>query len=86
MPADLLARRAVAGLLEESGRRQELAREATSLEAYFVAGRWVLGRVAWELVAEQIAAWASHPVALSPERRALSAAGDWIWEEWRGLP
>jgi hypothetical protein len=50
-PADLQARRASCSVLEESGRTQELAREAAALEADLLAGRWILDRPAWELTA-----------------------------------
>jgi signal transduction histidine kinase len=85
MPADLEARRAACALLEESGRKAELAREAASLEADFLAGRWVLDQAAWELNAAQIASWTGHAVSVPAERQALSEAAGWLWEQSRGL-
>ena len=50
IPVDLLARRAMCAVLEESGSGEELNREAAALEADLLAGRWALDRPAWELV------------------------------------
>ena len=85
VPADLEARRAACGLLDESGRRAELAREAGSLEADFLAGRWTLDQAAWELTAAQIAHWTGHAVPVPAERKALSEAAGWLWEQARTL-
>ena len=85
VPADLLARRAVCSLLDESGRKADLARAAAALETDFLAGRWMLDRPGWELTAQEIEAWTGRALAVSPERKALSEAADWIWEESRLL-
>jgi signal transduction histidine kinase len=85
MPSDLEARRAVCALLDESGRKGESAREAASLEADFLAGRWVLDQAAWELTAAQITSWTGHPVPVPAERKALSEAAGWLWEQSRKL-
>jgi len=83
MPADLLARRASCSVLDESGRTQELAREAAALEAGFLAGRWMLDRPAWELAAGEIERWTGHPLAVSDERKLFSAVANALWEEWK---
>jgi signal transduction histidine kinase len=85
VPSDLQARRAICDLLAESGRKADLAREAASLRADFLAGRWQLGRPEWELTAAQIAQWTGQPVVISPERKALSEAAEWLWEESQQL-
>jgi signal transduction histidine kinase len=83
MPADLLARRAACDLLESAGRKQELGREATALAVDFSSGRWVLDGPNWTMVAEDLARWTSAPLPIPADRKALSAAADWIWSEWR---
>ena len=83
MPADLLAQRAACDLLEEAGRRQELGREATALALDFAGGRWALDRPNWTMVAEDLARWTGAPLPVPADRKALSAAADWIWSEWR---
>jgi signal transduction histidine kinase len=81
VPADLLARRAICDLLNESGNKAGLAREATALESDFLGGHWILSRPDWEMTAGQIAKWTGHALSVSTERKALSEAADWIWAE-----
>ena len=81
MPADLLARRATCSVLEESGNRQQLMREAGALASDFVAGRWLLDPSGWELAAMQIAQWSGRALSLSPERGAFSQAAQWLWDD-----
>ncbi len=81
MPADLLASRASCSVLEESGRKQELEREAAALEIDFLAGRWMLDQPAWELAAGQIPQWTGRPLPVSAERKTFSEVGDWLWNE-----
>jgi signal transduction histidine kinase len=83
MPADLLARRAACSVLEESGSRQELTREAAALESEFVAGRWILDPSSWELAATQIGQWSGRALSLSAERGAFSQAAQWLWDDWQ---
>jgi signal transduction histidine kinase len=83
MPADLLARRSVCDLLETAGRKEELRREAASLALDFASGRWVLDRPNWTLAAEDLARWTGAPLPISADRKALSAAADWVGTEWR---
>jgi len=57
MPADLLARRAVCELLQQTRETATLAREAEALRLDFLAGRWALDRSGWSLTAEDIERW-----------------------------
>ena len=79
-PLDFLARRAVCELLEKSSRKQELIEEANALRRDFLAGRWSLDRATWDVASEEIERWTAEPLRISAERKALSAASDWIWE------
>lgn len=83
MPADLLARRSLCDLLQESGRGAELSREANSLQDGLVAGRWRLDPISWTLAAEQAGRWTGTPVAPAEENRLISEAADWLWQEWK---
>jgi len=83
MPADLLARRAVCDLLESAGRKQELGREAASLAVDFANGRWVLDRPNWTLAEGDLARWTGAPLPIPADRKALSAAADRVWSEFR---
>jgi signal transduction histidine kinase len=80
-PADLQARRATCGVLEESGRAEALGREARAVEADLVAGRWALDQAAWELTAAEIERWTSHALPIASERGLLSTAAAALWEE-----
>jgi len=84
MPADLVARRTLCGLLAESGRQAELRREAEALRTDFLAGRWALDRAAWELTAQDVSQWLGA-VMLPPEGQAFSEAAGWLWEQWPRL-
>ena len=83
MPADLLARRAVCELLEQIGDTAASAREAEALRVDLLGGRWVLDRSAWSVAAENIERWTGRPLDVPRERRALTAALDWLWQEAR---
>jgi len=82
-PADSQARRAACAVLEEAGRRADLAREAASLEADLLAGRWALDGPAWERTVTDIERWLGRPVQISAERALLSSAAAALWEEQR---
>jgi signal transduction histidine kinase len=81
MPADLVARRAVCAVLEEAGRRDDLARESAALAEDFVEGRWTLDRAAWELTASQLAKWTNTTLQSPTERVTFSAIAQWLDEE-----
>ena len=78
-PANLQARRAIVSVLEDAGRRAELAREAASLHADFIAGRWALDRPAWELTAADIERWTGLAVARPADRVRLSTVAEHVW-------
>jgi signal transduction histidine kinase len=82
-PADLQARRATCGVLEESGRAAPLGREARALETDLVAGRWALDQPAWELTAAEIERWTGHPLPIASERGLLSTVAGALWDERR---
>lgn len=82
-PADLLAHKAICELLEESGRRPELTREAASLRDDLLAGRWRLDRAAWTLAAEQAGRWTGQPLKPAEENLLVSEAAEWLWQEFK---
>jgi signal transduction histidine kinase len=73
-PADLQARRAIISVLQESGRREELQREATRLETDLLSGRWRLDRPSWQLTARELESLIGRPVPTAPARRLFSDA------------
>ena len=79
MPADLLARRALCDLLEQTRDTASLAREAEALRVDLLAGRWALDQSGWAVAAEDIERWTGRPVDVTPERLALTAGLDWLW-------
>ena len=80
-PADLQARRAICAVLADTGRTEDLAREASALQTDLLAGRWTLDRPAWELTAGEIARWSGRPLPGLVDRRLFSAAADLLWTE-----
>jgi two-component system phosphate regulon sensor histidine kinase PhoR len=81
MPADLLARREVCELLQQTRETASLAREAEALRVDLLAGRWPLDRSGWAVAAEDIERWTGHPIGVPPERQALTAALEWLWKQ-----
>ena len=81
MPADLIGRREVCDLLEQTGETATLTREADALRVDFLAGRWTLDRTGWWVAAEDIQRWTGRPLNVPPDRRALSAALEWLWQQ-----
>lgn len=82
-PGDLIARRAICDLEEQTGRTEALRRDAAALRTDFLANRWMLDRATWELVAGQLAKWTGAALAVPVEREVFSAAGAWLWESSR---
>ena len=82
MPADLLARRASCEVLEEAGRKAELAIAAEALAKDFKAGVWKMDRTSWELTRKDIETWTARSFIVSEDERALTAAADALWSEW----
>jgi signal transduction histidine kinase len=80
-PADLQARRAACAVLQEAGRAERLSREAATLEADLLAGRWALDEAAWELTTGELAQWLGRPVSVSPEQRAFSITAASLWDQ-----
>ncbi len=83
-PASLQARRTLCAVFAEAGRTSELDREALSLQADVLAGRWALDRPAWELTAAEIERWTGRPVPAVSDRRLFSAVADLVWNERSG--
>ena len=79
VPADLFARRQICRLLEETGDTTSLRREAVSLRADLLAGRWVLDRTAWEQTEVDTERWSGSPLDVGEEQRALTEALDSLW-------
>jgi signal transduction histidine kinase len=88
MPADLLARRAIAGLLKDSGRAPEFRQHVDALAADLIAHRWTLDRASWEITAGDIEQWTERPLPISADDKALTLAAEWLWQSARngGLP
>jgi signal transduction histidine kinase len=84
LPADLVARRARCVLLQELGRGAELGEEARSLQADLVAARWPLDHGTFLAYSEQINHWVGAKQPVAADRDALSAASEWIWQQWAG--
>jgi hypothetical protein len=78
-PADLQARRQICAVLEQAGRRDDVAREAAALRDDFDRGRWSLDRPAWELAAADIGRWTGTPVPVDGSRLLVSNAAGRLW-------
>jgi len=83
VPVDFSARKAICGVLSDSGRKQELHEQARKLETDFLARRWALDRFDWELAAKQIEQWTDRPLPISGDQKTLSSAAQWLWEKSR---
>lgn len=83
MPADLIGRREVCDLLEQTRDMAALTREAEALRVEFLKGRWTLDRTGWWVVAEDVKRWSGRPLDAPPERQALSTALEWLWQRVR---
>jgi len=86
LPADLVARRARCALLEETGRLPELRSEARALHADLMAAHWPLDRGTFLAYSEQTRRWGGADLPGDPAREALSAAAEWIWQQWTEAP
>jgi signal transduction histidine kinase len=83
VPAGLAARQARCALLEEMGRTEDLKREAGTLLNDILNGRYRLTRPVFQLYGEQVCRWLGRSDIAEPRRLALSAAADWLWQEWQ---
>lgn len=86
VPADLVARRAVCSLLQESGRIHDLRSQAAMLEADLLSGKWMLDQPEWKLTVQQIEQWTGRILPVPAERKAFSEIAGWLWDEWSRNP
>jgi signal transduction histidine kinase len=80
LPVDLVGRRARCALLHDVSRDSSVV-EARALLADLTAARWRIDRGTFEDYVQQIGAWLGTPSLIPPDRAALSAAVDWIWQQ-----
>jgi signal transduction histidine kinase len=83
MPASLVARAARCAVLEESGGRSGLQREAAALWEQLTAGHWKVTKGTLETYLKELKAWAPN-VALPAgwqDRVALAAVAQWAYGE-----
>jgi signal transduction histidine kinase len=85
VPADLAARRARLGLLEELGRRVELQREAQSLLDDLRGRLWRLDRAAYFYYRDQAARGLSPEPESEAEEQALAEAAFWLWQNHQAM-
>lgn len=85
IPAGLLARRARCALLAELKRDEELRREAETLYADLLGGRWQLDRAAYLVHAQDIRDWIRVDEETELGRLALAAGAEWLWETWQAV-
>ena len=78
LPAELVARRARCALLDQLGRRDELANEAAELYTLLRKGYWQLSRAVYEVHAEEIAAWLGVDRSSEAGPLALAEAVMWL--------
>jgi signal transduction histidine kinase len=83
VPAGLAARQARCVLLEEMGRTEDLKREAGIIFEDLLNGRFRLTRPVFQLHAGQACRWLGRSDVDDPGRLALSAAAEWLWQEWQ---
>ncbi len=81
-PADLVARDALAELLAQSDPAAAQA-GARRIAADLLAGRWQLDRASWHFYFDRTGAAVSADL---PEREALAAAVERIYQQWREQP
>ena len=86
VPAGLAARQARCALLEEMGRTEDFHREASALLEDLLNGRFRLTRPVFRLYVEQVCRWLGRSDIAEPGRMALSAAAEWLWQEWQKAP
>ena len=84
VPAELAARRARCSLLAETGRSDELIREARALQEDLSSGHWHLTRPAYELHASQVREWLGTVEVDAGGQLAVSEAVEWLWGRWQG--
>jgi signal transduction histidine kinase len=82
LPAELVARRARCLVLHDLARLDELGNEARALQADLAASRWPLDRGTFLGYSAEADRWAGTRAAIASDRRALSAASEWVWQQW----
>ena len=88
-PADLMAREARCSVLEETGQRDVLEREAHDLRRDLASGRWALTRAAWEFAFDEASTWAgagATSIDGLDAAVALAAAADTLWRQRQDRP
>ena len=83
VPAGLVAGRARCSMLAGLGRTRDLGQEAAALREDLFRGRWRLHRPVFELHADQVSSWLGSTGGGEDGGRALSAAAEWLWEQWQ---
>jgi two-component system phosphate regulon sensor histidine kinase PhoR len=83
IPAELAARQAQCILLDELDRKEDLHHKAESLSRDLENGRFQLTRPVFQLYTQQISQWLEQTGISDPGRLALSAATEWLWQEWQ---
>ena len=73
-PADLIARLGRCRVLQEAGRRDELARDATALRADLAGGKWPITGAVWEAVFSETANWGAANSTIDGLERRLAIA------------
>lgn len=85
-PVDLMAREARCSVLEETGQRDVLEREASELRRDLASGRWALTRAAWEFAFSEASTWAGPGVTSIgglDASVAFAHAADTLWQQWQ---
>ncbi len=91
IPAELLARQARCGLLEEMGRRPAMEREAGDLYSDLQSGRWMLTRTTYRFHSDEAGKRHQSDLQLEierarvQERLALAEGVETLWDEWQKL-
>jgi signal transduction histidine kinase len=78
LPAELVARRARCALLAQLGRRDDLARAAAELYDLLRHGHWQLSQAAYDVHAEETAAWLGTDRGSEAPSLALAEAVAWL--------
>jgi signal transduction histidine kinase len=88
LPAELLATIACGTVLEATGRRAELKKQALLLRSALWGGRWSLLRSAWEFYRGEAERWLGTDPLIERERGALAlaTAAESIYGQWLDQP
>ncbi len=86
LPAALVAGHARCVLLEELGRPADLRREAEALYAGLQEGRWRLSRATYAFYSRELEQWIGPDRGGAAAALGLTAAAEWLWQQWRVAP